>query len=159
MKKAIRLDGSSVMANFYKCNECGEIVLEMASAANKCPNTSKTLLNANSTDAAQEKHVPVVSVENGMVKVQVGSNPHPMLPEHYIQWIYVKTSFGGIYCNLAAGDPPEALLNIKPEEVEEVYEYCNLHGLWKAPIPALHIESNAPEAACSAEFSCGCTEE
>lgn len=148
------------MANFYKCDECGEIVLEMSAPAESCPNNNKELLKANSSDGAGEKHVPVVSAEEGKVRVKVGAVAHPMLPEHHIEWIYVKTSFGGIYANLAVGDPPEALLNIKPSEVLEVYEYCNLHGLWKAPNPqeALGIDFDQNTVACSPEFAAGCVD-
>ncbi|MDL2254299.1 desulfoferrodoxin [Ruminococcaceae bacterium OttesenSCG-928-I18] len=146
------------MANFYKCDDCGEIVLEMSAPQTACPNKNKELLEPNSSDGAGEKHVPVVSKENGQVKVQVGSVPHPMIEEHHIEWIYVKTTFGGIYCNLEAGDPPEALFSIKADEVEEVYEYCNLHGLWKAPNPQLDlgVDFEQNNAACSPEFTDGC---
>lgn len=120
------------MTKFYKCTDCGEIVLEMVGTGHPCENQSKHLLEANTTDASQEKHVPVVSVEDGKVRVKIGSEPHPMLPEHHIMWVYIKTTSGGIYCNLNAGDPPEALFSINPFEVQEVYEYCNIHGLWKA---------------------------
>lgn len=146
------------MANFYKCNECGDIVLEMSAPSHECPNKDKQLLTANTSDGAAEKHVPVVAVEDGKVRVKIGSAPHPMLPEHHIEWIYVKTSFGGVYCNLAAGDPPEALFNIEPSEVEEVYEYCNLHGLWKAPEPVLPIDFDLNGVACSPEFTAGCVD-
>ncbi len=144
------------MANFYQCEDCGEIVLEMGAAGQTCPSQAKHLITPNSTDAAAEKHVPVVRAEGECVKVQVGSALHPMTDEHHISWIFVKTSFGGSYCNLCAGDPPEALLHVKPSEVLEVYAYCNLHGLWKAPSPVFELDFGQNDVACSAEFPDGC---
>ncbi len=144
------------MANFYKCDDCGEIVLEMGAAGKTCPSQAKQLITPNSTDAAGEKHVPVAKAENGHVKITVGEVLHPMTEEHHIAWVYVKTSFGGIHCNLCAGDPPEALLNVKPSEALEVYAYCNLHGLWKAPEPVFKLDFGQNDVACSAEFPSGC---
>ena len=68
------------------------------------------------TDGALEKHVPVIEVEGNKVTVRVGAVEHPMLPEHYIEWIALETVF-----MLAEGD-----------SVVAAYEYCNLHSLWKA---------------------------
>ncbi len=145
------------MANFFKCaDDCGDVLLEMSPCKKDCTAKDLAPLAANSTDAATEKHVPVVTLENGKVKVQVGSVPHPMLEEHHIEWIYIQTTFGGIYCNLAVGDPPEALFDIAPEEVEEVYEYCNLHGLWRAPTPVFPNTFDTNNVACSPEFTSGC---
>ncbi|MDL2324239.1 desulfoferrodoxin [Ruminococcaceae bacterium OttesenSCG-928-A16] len=149
------------MVDFFKGVECENIVLELSAGKKECTAGTIELLKANTVDAAQEKHVPVVSEEDGKVRVKVGEVEHPMLPEHHIEWIYVKTTFGGIYCNLEVGDPPEALLNIKPDEVEAVYEYCNLHGLWKAPDSAiiefgLNFDQNT--VACSPEFAAGCVD-
>lgn len=144
------------MVNFYKCGECSGIMLEMGNPADLCKNSQMSILEANTTDAAVEKHVPVVSVEDGMVVVRIGEAPHPMTPEHYIEWVYVKTSFGGLFCNLAPGDPPEAKLKMVPDEVEAVYIYCNLHGLWKAKEPVLPLSFTTNDVACSPEFSAGC---
>ena len=85
------------------------------------------------TDAAVEKHVPVVNVEGNKVTVSVGSVAHPMLPEHYIEWIALKTKFGNQRKVLAPGEEPKACFAIcEGDEVEAVYAYCNLHSLWKA---------------------------
>ena len=51
-------------------------------------------LTANTTEAATEKHIPVVTVEGDKVTVMVGSVTHPMLPEHYIEWIQLETENG-----------------------------------------------------------------
>lgn len=144
------------MVNFFKCGECQSVMLEMAAPENVCKSDDMELLCANTSDGAVEKHVPVASYENDRVVIRVGSAPHPMLPDHYIEWIYVKTTFGGIYCNLTPGDPPEAELKLLPDEVEEVYIHCNIHGLWKAEEPVLPIDFDLNTVACSPEFNAGC---
>ena len=69
----------------------------------------------------------------GIVTVAVGSVEHPMLPEHYIEWIAIKTKTGNQRKELKPGDAPKAVFAIVDgDEVEEVYAYCNLHSLWKA---------------------------
>ena len=86
-----------------------------------------------SVDAAAEKHVPVYSVSDGKVKVNVGSVAHPMAEEHYIEWILMQTENGYQIKYLKPGDAPFAEFALAGEEnVEAVYAYCNLHGLWKA---------------------------
>ena len=85
------------------------------------------------TDASHEKHVPVVSVEGNIVLVSVGSAAHPMLSEHYIEWVAIQTKFGNQRKQLSPGDEPKACFSIcDGDEVEAVYAYCNLHSLWKA---------------------------
>ena len=87
----------------------------------------------NTVDASGEKHVPVVTrLDERTIKVEVGSVAHPMLPEHHISFIYVETKRGGIRVNLT--DKPEAVICVCDEEVTAVYEYCNLHGLWKTEL-------------------------
>ena len=84
------------------------------------------------TDASVEKHVPVYTVEGNLVHVSVGSVEHPMLPEHYIQWIGLQTKQGFQIKYLEPNTPPSATFSIvEGDEVEAVYEYCNLHSLWK----------------------------
>ena len=85
------------------------------------------------TDASREKHVPVVKVEGNVVTVRVGSIDHPMIPEHYIEWISLQTKFGNQRKALKPGEAPEVCFAIcEGDEVEAVYAYCNLHSLWKA---------------------------
>ncbi|MBR1860201.1 MAG: desulfoferrodoxin [Selenomonadaceae bacterium] len=92
-------------------------------------------LPANTTDAAQEKHVPVVEVSGNKVSVKVGSVAHPMTEAHLIEWIYLQTKKGGQYRHLTPSDKPEAdFLVAEGDTPIAVYEYCNLHGLWKADI-------------------------
>ena len=97
---------------------------------------SATALNAgeelvpNTTDAAGEKHVPVVAIDGDKVTVSVGSVEHPMLPAHYIQWILIETETGWQKRTLTPDDKPCATF-IVDAKVVAAYEYCNLHGLWK----------------------------
>ena len=100
-----------------------------------CGGSQMKNLVANTTDAAQEKHVPEVKIDGKKIFVKVGSVAHPMTAEHFIQWIYLQTKKGGQYRHLTPSDSPEANFIIADDdEPVAVYEYCNLHGLWKADI-------------------------
>jgi len=91
-----------------------------------------TLMEANSTDAAVEKHVPVVEVADGLVKVKVGEVEHPMAEDHFIAFIALQTKKGDQIVHLNPGEKPEAVFAVAPgNEPVAVYEYCNKHGLWK----------------------------
>ena len=88
-------------------------------------------LTANTTDGAHEKHVPVIEQNDNTVTVKVGSVEHPSLPEHYIEWILMETEQGFQIHYMKPGMKPEAIF-LTAEKVKAAYEYCNLHGLWKA---------------------------
>lgn len=89
----------------------------------------------NSTDAAQEKHVPVCTVADSTVSVQVGSTIHPMEENHYIEWIYLVTEHGCTAVCLKPGDEPKAEFPVAAgDKPLIVFAYCNIHGLWKAEI-------------------------
>ena len=92
---------------FYICEHCGNIVtfLQSSGVPVMCCGQKMTELVPDSTDAAQEKHVPVVTVEGSMVDVKVGSAPHPMIPEHYIQWVALETTEG---CQIKYLEPGQA---------------------------------------------------
>ena len=76
---------------------------------------------------------PVWTVENGIVHVKVGSVEHPMLPEHYIEWVSLHTKQGNQRKELHPGEKPEVCFALcEGDAVEAVYAYCNLHSLWKA---------------------------
>ena len=90
-------------------------------------------LTANTTDGAHEKHVPVISVDGDTVAVKVGSVEHPSLPAHYIEWILLETEMGFQIHYLKPGMKPEAVFRVN-EKAVAAYEYCNLHGLWKAEV-------------------------
>ena len=92
-----------------------------------------TELIPGTVEASHEKHIPVYRVENGKVIVTVGSVEHPMAEEHHIEWVSLQTKFGNQRKLLNPGEKPEVCFSIcDGDEVEAVYAYCNLHGLWKA---------------------------
>ena len=100
-----------------------------------CDGNPMKALTANTTDAAQEKHVPVVTVDGKKINIKVGSVAHPMTEAHLIAWIYLQTKKGGQYRHLTPNDKPEAnFIVADDDEPIAAYEYCNLHGLWKADI-------------------------
>lgn len=122
---------------FYVCKLCGNIVglIHQGGGPLSCCGQPMTELVPNTTDAAQEKHVPVVAQEGNRIVVKIGSVTHPMLPEHFIEWIYLETKQGGHRRALAAGDAPEAVFLLADgDQAVAAYAYCNLHGLWKANI-------------------------
>jgi len=117
---------------FYYCAGSRTFLLDMGESSSQCRCEGLELLEANTVDVSIEKHVPVFNATKNHLTVRVGSQSHPMSPEHYIEWIFVQTTAGGIYRKLLPGDQPEACFPVKRKEVLGVYAYCNLHGLWKA---------------------------
>ena len=119
---------------FFKCAHCGQIIAKVKdkNVPVICCGEAMQELIPNTTDAAQEKHVPVWELKDGVVSVTVGSVEHPMLEEHYIEWIMLQTKAGNQRKILKPGDAPKAEFWIGPDdEVVAVFEYCNLHGFWK----------------------------
>ena len=115
------------MLKVYQCEKCGKTIV------------SKDELNlegwkelvAGSTDAAQEKHVPVYEVKCGKVRVAVGSVMHPMTVEHSIEWVLLETTQGYQIKYLSAGVEPVCTFTLADgDKAVKVYAYCNLHGLW-----------------------------
>ncbi len=120
---------------FYRCEHCGNIITKIKDKGVPvmCCGQKMGELVPNTTDAAAEKHVPVYEVEGNLVRVAVGSLEHPMLAEHYIEWIAIKTVQGAQCKELTPGEAPSATFVLaEGDEVEEVFAYGNLHGLWKA---------------------------
>jgi superoxide reductase len=117
---------------FYICRHCGNMVgmLHNSGVPIICCGEKMEELVPNTVEASGEKHIPAVTVENGVVSVSVGSVLHPMLPEHSIQWIYLQTENGGMRRALNPGDEPKASFNTGDARPVAVYAYCNLHGLW-----------------------------
>ncbi|MCD6369495.1 MAG: desulfoferrodoxin [Thermoproteales archaeon] len=116
----------------YKCNVCGNIVEVLHAGVGQlvCCGKPMELLTEKTEDAGLEKHVPVIEKTDTGVKVKVGSVPHPMVENHYIEWIEIITD-NRIYRKfLKPGENPEAEFNMKAEKIV-AREYCNLHGLWK----------------------------
>lgn len=118
----------------YKCELCGNIVevLHAGDGELVCCGQPMKKLVENTTDAAKEKHVPVIEKVSGGWKVSVGSVAHPMEEKHYIEWIELVVDDGTAYRKfLKPGDKPEAVFMVSAASVT-AREYCNLHGLWKA---------------------------
>ncbi len=116
----------------YKCEVCGNIVevLHGGKGELTCCNQPMKLFKENTTDAAKEKHVPVVEKTAGGFKVTVGSVAHPMEEKHYIEWIELIVDGKAYRQFLNPGDAPEATFQIEADRAT-AREYCNLHGLWK----------------------------
>ena len=122
---------------FYVCKHCGNIItyLNNAGVPVVCCGEKMSELIPGTTDAAVEKHVPAVSVDGNVVTVKVGAVEHPMVDVHYIQWIVLETNQGNYIKNLVPGQAPQASFILADgEQAVAAYEYCNLHGLWKADI-------------------------
>lgn len=120
---------------FYRCEHCGNIItfLNDTGVPVVCCGQKMTELIPDTVDASVEKHVPVLEVKENVVRVKVGAAVHPMVPEHFIQWIALETNLGSQIKYLQPNQAPEADFVLKEgETVVSVYEYCNLHKLWKA---------------------------
>lgn len=120
---------------FFKCNHCGNVIVKVvdSSVPVVCCGEKMTELTANTVEASVEKHLPVVTViDENHIKVEVGSVAHPMTPEHHISFIYVETEKSGMRVDLS--DKPEAIFCTCADKPVAVYEYCNLHGLWKTEL-------------------------
>lgn len=117
---------------FYVCKHCGNIIikLEDSKVPVMCCGEKMEELIPGSVDAAVEKHVPVVSIENGSVTVEVGEVTHPMTTEHYIKWIVLETENGFLVQHLSPEMDPKVTF-MTDQKVKKAYAYCNLHGLWE----------------------------
>ncbi len=123
----------TAIGGIYRCNICGNIVEVVHAGADAlvCCGQPMELLKENATDAAQEKHVPVVEKTANGYTVTVGSTPHPMEEAHYIEWIELVAGGKSYLQHLSPGDEPKAEFCVKADSVT-ARAYCNLHGLWKA---------------------------
>jgi superoxide reductase len=122
---------------FYFCRHCGNIITHFKDSGVRvvCCGEKMLELVPGTTDGATEKHVPVVKIEGNKVTVTVGSTEHPMVEAHFIEWIVLETRRGFQKKELKPGEKPEAeFLLPEGEAAVAAYEYCNLHGLWKAEI-------------------------
>ena len=122
---------------FYRCNHCGNIIVKVhdSKVPVVCCGEKMVELVPGVVDASLEKHVPQYVVEEDLVSVTVGSTLHPMLEEHHIEWICLVTNLGYQIKHLVPGGEPKASFKLlEGEEVLEIYEYCNLHGLWSTAL-------------------------
>lgn len=121
---------------FYVCEHCGNLIgmIHDAGVPIMCCGQKMTKLEPSVVEASHEKHIPVVSIEDNIVTVAIGSVEHPMTEEHHIAWVYLQTSNGGQRKCLEDGKAPTVSFVLSNEKAVAVYAYCNLHGLWKADI-------------------------
>lgn len=120
---------------YYICEQCENLISVIRSCGQTlscCGHPMKELIPC-STDAAEEKHLPVYERDGNTVSVTVGSTEHPMEPEHSIEWIALHTKDGVQRKTLKPGEPPKACFALcEDDKIEAVYAYCNLHSLWEA---------------------------
>ena len=122
---------------FYICNHCGNLIgmIDDKGVPVVCCGEEMHPLVPNTTDAAGEKHLPVVKADGNKISVDVGSVAHPMTQEHSIEWIYLETDKGGQRKTLNPDEKPYAEFVLADgEKAVAAYAYCNLHGLWKTEI-------------------------
>lgn len=119
---------------FYRCELCGNIVVKLADGGGTlaCCGQDMQMPQAGVVDAALEKHVPAFQRDGSTLSVQVGSEIHPMTAAHYIQYILIHQGDQVQYVTLSPDQEPKATFSIDPDQPVTIYEYCNLHGLWKA---------------------------
>lgn len=124
----------TTLRSLYYCKHCKNLVEVVQAGGGElvCCGEAMTLLKANTTEAANEKHIPVIEETPTGIKVTVGSVEHPMTEEHYIVFIEVLTENEIIRKELKPGMKPQAEFNVKKSDVLEVREFCNLHMLWSA---------------------------
>ena len=117
---------------FYICRHCGNLVgmIHNSGVPMICCGQKMEALLPNTVEASGEKHLPAVTVEEGNVIVSGGAVNHPMLDEHHIEWVYLRTENGGQRKSLKPGDDPKVCFCLGDEKAKAVYAYCNLHGLW-----------------------------
>lgn len=122
----------------YKCLICGNVVEVLYAGGGQlvCCGKPMELMIEKTEDQGMEKHVPVIKKTRGGIKVLVGSIPHPMEKEHYIEWIELIVNGKSYRQFLNPGEKPEAEFKIKLTKKDSVSarEYCNLHGLWQSRI-------------------------
>lgn len=120
---------------FYRCSVCGKIIAMVKDSGvdTICCGKPMMALIPVEDETLKEKHVPVYEVKNNKVYVSVGPTEHVMTEDHYINWIAIETKQGNQRKILKSSDKPKACFALcEGDEVENVYAYCNLHGLWKA---------------------------
>ena len=121
----------------YKCNVCGNIV-EVINAGEGCLTCCSVpmekMCEKSNDEAANEKHVPIITMEGETKTIRVGSIPHPMEEKHYIMFIeaiskddkYITRKY------LTPGEEPKMEFKINSKDDFKAREYCNIHGFWKS---------------------------
>lgn len=121
---------------FFICKTCGNLIgmIFNKGVPMACCGEEMIELVANTEEASTEKHIPVATVDGNKLSVDIGSDAHPMIDEHYIEWVYVETKKGGQRKNLLPGEAPRVEFTLIDDEAVSVFAYCNLHGLWKSQL-------------------------
>lgn len=116
----------------YKCALCGNIVTVSHEAGGKlvCCGQEMELMPVKTADQTLEKHVPVIEKTADGIKVTVGSSLHPMMDNHYIEWIEVLKGDVVMRKYLKPGESPSAEFPMEFSDEIIAREYCNIHGLW-----------------------------
>ncbi len=121
---------------FFICAHCGNLVgmIHSAGVPIFCCKEPMKQLDANASEGAGEKHLPVVKISGNKVTVEVGETSHPMAKEHSIRWIYLQTKKGGQRKGLLPDEAPRAVFSLEDDEPVAAFAYCSLHGLWKTEV-------------------------
>ncbi len=121
---------------FAICSHCGNQIeiIHDAGVPVICCGQPMDILEPNTVEASGEKHLPVVSIEDGVVTVNVGAVDHPMVDVHYIEWVYLQTENGGQRKDLKPEEAPHVTFQTGDDKPVAVYAYCNLHGLWMTSV-------------------------
>ena len=118
---------------FFKCTKCDNVFLTVIGLGNSasCCGAPMVEMHFTTEGEGQEKHLPILTQTEGMVYVDVGENEHPMLEDHSINFIYIRTNRGGKLRYLSPNHAPSAAFTLEDdEEVRAAYAYCNKHGMW-----------------------------
>ncbi|MDR3237983.1 MAG: desulfoferrodoxin [Spirochaetia bacterium] len=136
MEKYEYLEKKMHNSKFYVCKHCGNIIIKAhdAGVPVECCGEKMHEAAPNTTDAAKEKHVPAVVKDGSKITVTVGSTKHPMEEKHFIEWIYLVCENSTQSRHLHPAEEPVAEFILTGDKPLSVYEYCNLHGLWKADV-------------------------
>ena len=135
----------------YKCERCGNIaeIVHRSGIPLVCCGIKMGLLEVKTADASTEKHVPVIEKIDGGYKVTVGSTPHPMTEEHYIELIDLIADNKVYREFLVPGAPAEAIFYVDAETFVPVSgRYYDRAGkIWRIAIggfahPDHHLEQN-----------------
>jgi superoxide reductase len=127
---------ASRRSTFYRCPKCGSVVVKLSAEGEPpmCCGAAMEVLEPYTEDnpgpAAAEKHLPVITRDKRTITVHVGSQPHPMESDHYIEWVYAVTEMGVQMVKLIPGIAPYAEFYFGNDIPLTFYAYCNKHGLW-----------------------------
>lgn len=154
---------------FYHCPVCGNVITKLSDSGvvpHCCGQEMELMVPKTSEATYAEKHLPVVKkVGSCLINVKVGSTPHPMMPEHHIQFVYIEFRdcdghIGGRFVRLTPDNSPECTICTCSINVEAVYGYCNVHGLWAVDCADVCGDnqkcSDADNSVKDSAGSCGC---